>query len=210
MEDSVSVIGGTRRRLRKGVLESDPLGAMNRLPRIPLTGDEVRERLHLRHSLDAVAVFGLLADLGSGSSRLFLEWHLSRNIVRAAFRDFCADRRQQVTLASALTVSGFKYFASREDELLRTQCAKCGGTDSGLHMIECCNLGVVPFDAEEITGFLVATAAKVGTAAPGVSVPVQNFADAEVELFFENEIGNRTATDEELSLCPTTSEESFP
>ena len=71
--DPVSVIGGTRARLRRGRLGGDPAGALRRNPRTPLTSEEVRECPQSRRELGAKVVFDPPACAGSGPSRLFLE-----------------------------------------------------------------------------------------------------------------------------------------
>ena len=48
---------------------------------VPPTREEIKERLHLRAEQDELDIMGLLANCGSESEALYLNWGLTRDLV---------------------------------------------------------------------------------------------------------------------------------
>ena len=100
----------TQSRLWLGFIGEANQETLSRIPRIPLSKQEVKERLCYRYETDERRCFQSLAKCGSVSCTLFLEWGLTRAIIKSALQELFYSRRLQVTLASVLTGTRFKYY----------------------------------------------------------------------------------------------------
>ena len=69
-----SSIAGTRRRILREVIESDSAGMLGRAPRILLTRVEIMGRIRRRYAHDEIIAFQALAERGSASCALYVEW----------------------------------------------------------------------------------------------------------------------------------------
>ena len=123
-----SFIARTKLQLINGFLAIATPGVLSRIPRIPLSKNEVMERVRFQYETDENAGLLLLSSQGSVSCTLYHEWKLSRAIIKCTFAELSYDRRLQVALASVLTCTRFKYY----DKIimgggicLPTQCRKC-------------------------------------------------------------------------------------
>ena len=185
----LSFIEGTRRRLLKGVIESDSAEMLSRVPRVPLTRDEIMERVQCRYENDEILALKLLAMKGSASCALYVEWQLSRAIIKRTFVELYFNRRQQVTLASILTGTRFKYFPGRGEEegggLLQTLCPHCGEVDSIPHLISHFGKPVPPNSPEELVGYLAGLAQTGSTVNPHIPTPSRPLMATEIDLDME-------------------------
>ena len=70
----LNFVGGTRRRLLRGVIEGDSAETPSRVPRAPLTREEIMDRIQCRYENDEISAFRLLATKGSAPCTLCVEW----------------------------------------------------------------------------------------------------------------------------------------
>ena len=98
-------ISDTRARLLAGVIRGEPPAVLARVPHVPLTLEGTRERPKFRFEEEERVALRCLADQGSGSSSLYLNWGLFRGIIQCAIRGLCFSRKLQVTSANVLTFS---------------------------------------------------------------------------------------------------------
>ena len=89
-------------RLLNGFLRGAAPQILFRIPRIPLSKTEVKERILHRYEKDERRCFPTLARNGSISRTLFLEWGLSRAVFKSVLQDLLFNRCLQVTLAGIL------------------------------------------------------------------------------------------------------------
>ena len=169
-----SFILRTQMRLVNGFLCVASPQILARIPRIPLSKMEVKERLRNRYELDERYGLLLLASQGSISCTLFSEWSLSRAVIKSALQDLFYSRRMQVALASILTGTRFKFY----DTLIGggnirvpTVCSVCGGCDSPAHLIMHAGNPPIPSTPEEAVAFLVQLATTANTINPHISAP---------------------------------------
>ena len=127
----------------------------------------------------------MLSDKGSISSTLFLEWGLSRPAIKGALLELFYNRRLQVTLASILTGTRFKFF----DKLMGggnirmpTVCCLCGQRDSPAHIMAHAGISSPPDTLEDVIPFLVQMAITANTVNPHISVPYVEPMAIELEL----------------------------
>ena len=138
----------------------------------------------------------MLSDNGSISSTIFLEWGLSRPAIKGALQELFYNRRLQVTLASILTGTRFKFF----DQMLGggsirmpTVCKQCGERDSPAHIMAHAGIDHPPGTIEEVIPFLVQMAITANAINPHISTPFVE--PTAVELDLEGDI----ESEEELS-----------
>ena len=177
LDDPVSVIEGTKQRLIRGIIGSGARKFLSRIPRIPLTCNEVKTRLILRHERDERRAIYLLAQLGSVSTRLVYEWGLTRGLIKEALRELCHNRGLQVTPGTILTGARFKCFDSAYagEGLAPTICRKCFIVgDSIQHMLVCYELGVVPKDEDGLLVFLQKLARETVVRNPNVPLKMSS------------------------------------
>ena len=121
---------------------------LRRVPRAPLTKEEVHERIRNRNENDEIAAFKISTAKGSSSCAAYIAWDLSRAIIKQAMVELFFSKKLQVALASILTGTRFKYFSGRGDEdqsnLLPTICPQCGEVDSLRHLLESQMQGKMP------------------------------------------------------------------
>ena len=138
IEDPASVIEGTKLRLLRGILGGKTQQFLSRIPRIPLTCGEVKDRLIKRHEKDERNALFILAELGSRSGKLVSEWNLTRTLIKEVMKDLCFSRKRQVTLGTILTGTRFKCYSNEVPGLASTICRKClVEVDNINHMLMC-------------------------------------------------------------------------
>ena len=183
-----SYIIRTQTRLWLGCLRTADSSVLSRTPRIPLSKDEVKERLGYRYEKDERLRFRPLANCGSISCTLFIEWNLSRAIIKGALQELFYKRRLQVTLASVLAGTRFKYYdtlmGGGGSVRLPTVCRMCGRKDSPEHLISHMSGGAegVPNVPEEIIEFLTKLAITANAINPQISTPYAMEVAEEIEL----------------------------
>ena len=184
-----SFILRTQVRLLNGFLSAASPQVLSRIPRIPLTKSEVKERLLHRYECDERLCFLLLAQQGSISCTLFIEWRLTRAIIKSALQELFYNRRLQVTLASILVGTRFKYFDTLMgggSTRLPTQCRLCGERDSPAHIMQHAEVSELPTSPEELVQFLVALAQSAEVLNPHLSTPCVPETSRELELEMES------------------------
>ena len=108
------------------------------------------------------------------------------------------NRRLQVTLASILTGTRFKYFDTLiggGSNRLQTQCRQCGECDSPAHLLKHLNIDGLPTDPAELAHFLIAIAQSADAINPHLSTPWVPEPSGELEL--EMDLSPREEHDEE-------------
>ena len=108
-----SFLRRTQVRLVNGFLRITTPDLCARIPHIPLSNEEVMERIRYKYEQDEAQGLRLLSDQGSISCTLFSEWRLSRAVIKCTLQEICYDRRLQVTLASILVGTRFKCYEKR-------------------------------------------------------------------------------------------------
>ena len=93
LEEPASFIHSARLRLLRGIVEGDTSQFLDRVPRIPLTKEETKERLRLKSERDELKGVAVLAPQGSISGNIFVELGLTRGVIKMAMRDLIGDRR---------------------------------------------------------------------------------------------------------------------
>ena len=150
------------------------------------------ERLRYKYEADEASGLRLLASRGSISSTIFLEWRLSRTIIKNALHELCHNRRLQVTLASILVGTRFKHYdklISGGSVRLPTQCRLCEEPDSPAHILKHMGISKVPSIPEEIIEFLGAMAEKADAINPHIPkpYPLNLTQDMELDMGTDNE-----------------------
>ena len=184
--DPASYNARTRYRLSAFVLRGIPKDNRARIPRIPLTNQEIKERLRALYERDERKVFDILASRGSLSSTIFINWRLTRPIIRQAMIDLSHSRQQQVTLASILTATRFKMYegavSGGGNVWVPTQCHLCGKADGPEHLLSHMNEESIPRDPSELSDFLVKLAGMAQRRNPHMSIPLPLEFSGEIEL----------------------------
>ena len=168
-----------------------------RLPRIPLTHEEVKERLKIRYEQDELHAIHLMAKGGSAAGQIYRRLGLTRNIIALALEGLADSRALQVVLCSIICATRFKMLV--EGKLHETACRRCGGTDGLEHLLECAGLTVPErtTEPEPTIAFLIAMAKAAYAINPGVPEPSPE--QAEVSLDVSSE-GGEEESPAELSL----------
>ena len=167
-----TVLETTCVRAKKIINDGLLAGSSTRIPRIPLTQDEVKNAIQLRYAVDEAKAIGMLSGQSSTAAEVILRLGLSRDVIRQAIEHFEYSRAQQVVLCTILCTTRFKYYA--KEGLLETQCLKCGEIDSFEHLVECAGLVVPPLtkDTEPMVDFLIALTRKAYQINPGLPIPI--------------------------------------
>ena len=194
-EDGVpsSFVLRTQARLLNGFLRTAAPNILSRIPRIPLTKSEVKERLVHRYERDERRCFLLLAQNGSISCTLFIEWGLTRAIIKSALQELFYNRRLQVTLASILVGTRFKFFDTLiggGNARVHTQCRQCGERDSPEHLLMHAKIEGPPVNPDELVQFLVAVAQSADVLNPHLSTPWVPEPSAELDLEMDSSSNN--------------------
>ena len=155
------------------------------MPRIPLTGEEVKERLQFKYELDEKKAIGMLAAIGSVSSDIFSSWNLNREVIRRAFQLLCFSRRCQTALSSVICATRFKYVeagGSMPTVCRNPNCIQPGCFDDIKHLLKCHELKLPQEGDEEMVEFLTLLATKVGVGNPGMPTPASAHYELELDL----------------------------
>ena len=201
--DSTGFISCTRYRLIAHVLRGLSKEGLRRIPRIPLTTEEVKERLRATYERDELKVVQLLASQGSLSCTILRNWRLSRPVIRQTLIDLHLCRQAQVALASVITATRFKFY----DKLVTgatvrvpTQCRICGQMDGPEHLLTHVK-GEMPVGCpEDLVAFLVNLAEVARARNPQTPTPYPLEVSAEIELDLEMEHLWETASLNSLSV----------
>ena len=183
-----SYILRTQARLLNGFLRTASPQILSRIPRIPLNKAEVKERLAHRYENDERRGLLMLAKGGSISCTLFIEWGLTRAMIKSALQELFYNRRLQVTLASILTGTRFKYFDTLiggGSTRLPTTCRLCGDRDTPAHLLKHAKVDQPPTMPEELIQFLVTLAQTADVINPHISTPYVLEPSGELELDLE-------------------------
>ena len=156
-----------------------------RLPRVPLTHQEVKEQMKIRYEKDELQAIRPMGQEGSAAGRIFCDLGLTRNIIALALEGLADSRALQVTLCSILWATRFKTLV--DGRLHNTVCRKCGGVDGFQHFLNCANLEIPPrtLNPEPTIAFLIIMARKASEINPGVPEPF--FEPTEIVLSLEQE-----------------------
>ena len=112
-----TVLEGTRLRA-KLVVRGGPLEPWRtRLPKVPLTTDEMREPLNIKYEADEIHAKRLMSQHGSVSGAVDIRLGPTRGVVGEAPEDLEGSRARQVALRSVVCATRFEYF--EKDTLLR-------------------------------------------------------------------------------------------
>ena len=175
----------TRFRLVTGFLRTAPGKVLARIPRIPLNQKEVAEGICFQYEIDDNRGLGLLAQKSSVSSALFLEWRVPRAAIKNATQELCYNRRFQVTLASILTGTRFRFYDATmggTNTCFPTVCRQCGERDTPAHLPKHAKISQVPGKPEGKVEFLAQLAISSYVINPRISVPLRPFPSNELDL----------------------------
>ena len=198
-DDPRSFINRTKQRAVMSILSCDPSGVLGRLPRIPLTSSEVKERLLSRYAQDENKALHLLASEGSVSAGIYGKWKLSRAIIKNALKTLSHNRKCQTNLCSILCATRFKY--ADRGGLTATICPnlKCftpGCFDSFEHLLKCYELDPSALEdgddseGEEVRENFLEHMAKI-TCVSNPGIPTPSGASFELELNLDDDDGLR-------------------
>ena len=197
--EPLSFVIRTQMRLLNGFVRVASPAILSRISRIPLTNSEVMERVRYRYELDEIKTFRLLAGAESVSCTLFLEWKLTRGIIKNAMQSLSYNRRLQVTLASILTGTRFKYYDTLMgggSTRLPTVCQLCGKRDSPAHILHHAGVTELPSCPDEQVTFLALLAKTAEVINPHISAPLVTDVATEIELeLFQDDGASLTSAD---------------
>ena len=149
-----------------------------RLPRVPLTKEELKE--HIRNCMhsDELSQLRKLKEVGSESAKIIVDLELTRGHVKEAMRVLKHNHEAQVTLASILCGTRFKH--AFQSVLVPTECPNkkrrkdglmCGAEDSFEHLVKCHGLQKFKDEKPYVVDLLVRMAKRSISSTPGISVP---------------------------------------
>ena len=185
LDDPQSFISNTRRRTISRFLQKGMWGWLKRLPRIPLTGEEVKSRLQLKYELDEKKAIRMLADIGSVSCGIYSSWNLNREVISRALKLLCFSRKCQTMLSSVICATRFKFL--EEGRRIPTRCRNpnCiqpGCFDDIRHLLLCHDLKLPQEGDEEMIEFLTLLATKTTVGNPGIPTPAAMHYELELDL----------------------------
>ena len=132
------LLGFTEQFRRYGI-ESLQADQKIRIPRLPLTHEEVKNLIHERMKQDEQETLQQLMLNQSESAWIIRRLEINRPIVRAVLDELRANRAAQVNFARIISATRFKYATG--DGLVPTKCPQnCGNADNYLHLLECYKL----------------------------------------------------------------------
>ena len=201
LHDPPSFIERPKIRLINGFVRTAPEEILARIPRILLSKAEVAERIRHQYEIDEARGFKVLAQKGSVSCALFLEWRLSRAIIKNAPQNLSYNRRLQVTLASILTSTHFRFYdtlAGGTNACLLAICRKCGERETPAHLLQHADISQMTAGPEELVSLLAQLAIESDVINPHISVPLLLTIEEEVEL--EMETASSSVSLESLSF----------
>ena len=180
LQNLPSMIAAARFRVKYQIIQPSMVQWGTRLRRIPLTSEEVKERVKQRYERDEAKILPLLCGRGSLSGTIFTRLRLTRGIIREVMNELSRSRVLQATFASIVCATRFKFFQG--DSLLHTECGYCGQIDSFSHLISCVNIGEPPQGSADLVGYLAELADRAYNVNPGLPRPILEGGGAELEL----------------------------
>ena len=184
LERLATVVAAGSVRLGEYIRSEQSASWRSRLCRIPLTSEEVKERVKQRYEKDEAAMLPMLCARGSVSGSIYMSMGLTRAVIREAMERLRHSRPLQVTLGSIVCATRFKFFQG--SRLLPTECAYCGQIDSLDHLISCVNIGVLPKNSDMLVSYLVELVDRAYNVNPGYPRPIRDGEAAELELRFSD------------------------
>ena len=142
-----------------------------RLPRVPLATDELKEVLKVQEDSDERVALAELAQKGSTSAVIINYLNLTREVVREAFTVLRGERHLQVGLAQILGATRYKVLT--EGKVYHVKCPKtyCFEKDSFAHMLQCYNLAEEVETGTESVPFLVKMARRTAIPKGTMRIP---------------------------------------
>ena len=142
-----------------------------RLPRVPLTTDELKEVLKTQEDSDERVALAELAQKGSTSAVITNYLDLTREIVREAFTVLRGERHLQVGLAQILGATRYKVLT--EGKVYHVKCPKtyCFERDSFSHMLQRYDLTKEVETGAESVPFLVKMARRAAIPKGAMRIP---------------------------------------
>ena len=175
LEDPASFNHGTKIRLLRIMTNKEGSALLCRIPRIPLTKEEVKERLKLKSERDELNGIEKLASKGSLSCRIFGELGLTREMIKMAMRELVWSRRQQVALSTVILATRFKFFGTgRGNTLTKTRCTICDMEDNWEHLRSHCSGEASLVDVDGVVEYLVRIAECADRINPHIPVPIED------------------------------------
>ena len=144
---------------------------MDRLPRTPLTTDEVGETLKINHEKDELRAPRLMDSHGSAPCVLYIRLGLPRATTAMAFDALAGRRATQVVVGGVLWATRFKYF--EQGGLLPTTCSRCGSEDGFDDLLRCAasSAPVPGADPEPTVASMVELARRAAAIHKGLPIP---------------------------------------
>ena len=170
-----------------------------RMARIPLTAEEIREAMRIRYETDELIGIGLLSNRGSWSAKGYIRLGLTRHIIREALSGLEGSRVLQTTLCGIICGTRFKYFEA--GALLPTTCMRCGRIDGLEHLMGCVGLWPPEPSRDEapMVEFLMELARRASRVHNGIPVPWREQTEGDLELSAGEASGGED-DDHEISL----------
>ena len=158
------------------------------IARLSWTAEETKTRLKQSYQEDEKRTISLLATTGSTACNIYQDMKLSRKVIKEALRRLKRSRFNQVTLATIVCGTRFKFF--EDDRRYPVRCEVTEGfqeEDSSQHLLSCCRMPLntmINSPEEEIIHYLATLACKATTENPGMPTPNILVQDGELELEF--------------------------
>ena len=193
-----SFVSRTQARFLNGILSTAAPQILSHIPRIPPSTAEVKESILYRYEGDGKRCFLALERSGSISRTPCLESGLTRAIIKSALLELSYNRRLQVTPASILVGTRFKFFDTSmvgKSVRLPTVCRLCGEKDTPAHLLK--HAGINPGDT---VAFLVKIAAATDVINPHISQPYLRDVAEEIELDEDGSEARSQASIDSLSF----------
>ena len=115
---------------------------IQRLPRIALTHQELKEAKRIRYEKDEPRDFRFVREGSSAACATFIDLGLPRHIVRKVLDELSDRRALQVTLRGISHATRFKF--SDEGVLPHTTYVECGAEDTFHHLLKCADFTPPP------------------------------------------------------------------
>ena len=148
----------------------------HKLPRVPLTKQELKRVVRRQWENDEILAIRQLAEVGSVSAGILTRLQITREIVHLTMSMLRRERAAQVTLISILGGTRFKHHF--HGVLVPTRCPKlrngrrCGSEDSYEHLLRCYGLRRYERTGPDALDFLVLMARKAIPPVPGMVDPM--------------------------------------
>ena len=169
---TLSLFMGTLEHYRTVILPQQPKGWTTRLPRVPITTDELKGELKKLYEKDELQIMKQLSEIGSASASIVVFLELTRTVVNEAYQMLRDQPEVQQNLTEILSATRYKTYSQGHMHHIKCPRKTCFKQDSFRHMIECYNLTNDIKKGPEATPFLVKMARETYRGKKGKYIPL--------------------------------------